>query len=95
MNGLADFLLARYEAEERLLREQESLTGPDRVTARGLAECEAKRQIVALAVAYLLPPESGGWDDVGSREWHNAEQILHLLALPYADYDKSSGRSQS
>jgi hypothetical protein len=54
--------------------------------ARVLAECHARRQIAELATAYLSSPESGGWADVDSREYHNAEQTLHLLALPYADH---------
>jgi Family of unknown function (DUF6221) len=45
-----------------------------------LAECEAKRRIVALAT------ELAEWDEMGSSTAEEGDAILAALALPYADH---------
>lgn len=51
-----------------------------------LAECEAKRKIVAEAVRTHKPSGAYGWDEGYSEgAWEMAQTALRLLALPFAD----------
>ena len=81
MSDLTDFLLARIAEDEREARSlipfsRTVVTSP--WSARVLAECEAKRRIVA-ALDYA---ERNGEPGV----WHAWWQAAELLALPYADH---------
>lgn len=83
MSDLTEFLLARIAEDERaahrialplaLTGAKGAVVGPGRV----LAECEAKRRIVAEANRFE------GDDDPGA---HVLVGVLELLALPYADH---------
>lgn len=80
---LADFLLARIAEDEQSLAAMDGLwdTGNEADFAeRVLAECEAKRQIVAMEWHHL------GDDDYAWGMEEAKRQILVVLALPYADH---------
>ena len=77
MSGLTDFLLARIAEDEEsapfIFAEQYT---PSRV----LAECRAKRRIVALCEENLRDLSAGG---TGRRQF--ASHALQTLAQPYTD----------
>ncbi len=96
MSDLTEFLLARIAEDERaahrialplaLTGAKGAVVGPGRV----LAECEAKRRIVARALtldeqAQSLPPDSTHTASFEGQAlaWRVA---LRFLALPYADH---------
>lgn len=93
---LAEFLLTRFAVDEdgraRALRDlAEALRGQgyglaadhlERESARVLAECEAKRRIVAIASEQMEVGRrtlARGWEQM-------AWDALEALALPYADH---------
>jgi len=96
---LTEFLLARIAEDEWIANTASGIVaGPAQMgkdlwnfgdqrlevtKRRVLAECEAKRRIVVIAVDQMrLGDEARGWDN-----WRDmAMQNLHALALPYADH---------
>ena len=98
---LTEFLLARIDDDERIANSASGiLTGPAQLghdlwnfgdqrlevtKRRVLAECEAKRRIVA-ALGPLLNPFSSAADVACTAEVERAGDVLEMLALPYADH---------
>jgi hypothetical protein len=92
---LTEFLLARIAEDERGARQAQAdphgchdvlaayFDDTDKTWrfthARVLAECEAKRRIVAMAQRFTAMPDDSGTDIV-------LDDVLRLLALPYADH---------
>jgi hypothetical protein len=88
---LTDFLLARIAEDEACADGLEWDDGnPVHQTARVLAECEAKRQIVEHAdtVSSMDRQIESEWGTRSSVPWDEDEgiRLLRLLALPYADH---------
>jgi len=95
MPDLTEFLLARIAEDEAKARHARDWLAP--IGAHGaqvagewvydpgrvLAECDAKRRIVAGCSAVLFHSRSA----VTAQARTNAEATMRLLALPYADHE--------
>lgn len=103
---LADFILARIDEEEREIREGHeprkrsgpaSRSEPDPNSTslrRALAQCDARRQVVAACADALASAQTGSAvvaalltrGGYGAGRDALAEKVLDLLARPYSDH---------
>lgn len=103
MTGLVDFLLARIDEDQATVQELLAATPPadeswragqllDATLRRSLAECEAKRRLLDIAIAANAEDLKTSPRDLSDKAWQRTGTIdglvkaLMCAALPYSDH---------